>query len=546
MEPMSSRSMATSSTSSRSNNQNRKYRKLASKESVDDTLFGSTRASSSASGSRGGAKRSQLAGREIVNGSTNQEVDPPHRVQPSKAGASPKRVRAGDVSAVLPIDELQRIRNETRILTDSELEAIAAKKEADAENMRMHAKARKQHMMERAADAAKRAPKSDIEQLFDQEKDEVRKRAAILKDQAHDSVKLMKTLGARAAAFTIRDEQIKRKKQIEDDDEKHNAQINLMMELDRLEGLKRQEDVAEEKKAKRMHDRKVLEEQIQERREFKERAQKMIEKEGEEMLEKICQAQKDEEAREKDKVARAQRSMEEVRKFNEAAMAKKAEHARLLALEDEKVVEYQRKKAEDARLREEEDARKRQEAELRCAKLRSTQERAANEKAQLDELRAKRAVEARERAAREADLAHERKMKKEMDELRISREAQAMHRQRSKIQEALQQKKEYESIIDQVESDKRAFQENEERLSKKRAEHRIALQKQIEDKQVLAKERYVKVQLEGKALKQEYADELQKLENIRIQEVADLEAAGVNPAYLSEMKALDIAKARDC
>ncbi|RHY27418.1 hypothetical protein DYB32_006794 [Aphanomyces invadans] len=401
-------------------------------------------------------------------------------------------------------------------------------------------------MMERAADAAKRAPKSDIEQLFDQEKDEVRKRAAILKDQAHDSVKLMKTLGARAAAFTIRDEQIKRKKQIEDDDEKHNAQINLMMELDRLEGLKRQEDVSEEKKAKRMHDRKVLEEQIQERREFKERAQKMIEKEGEEMLEKICQAQKDEEAREKDKVARAQRSMEEVRKFNEAAMAKKAEHARLLALEDEKVVEYQRKKAEDARLREEEDARKRQEAELRCAKLRSTQERAANEKAQLDELRAKRAVEARERAAREADLAHERKMKKEMDELRISREAQAMHRQRSKIQEALQQKKEYESIIDQVESDKRAFQENEERLSKKRAEHRIALQKQIEDKQVLAKERYVKVQLEGKALKQEYADELQKLENIRIQEVADLEAAGVNPAYLSEMKALDIAKARDC
>ncbi|RHX96622.1 hypothetical protein DYB25_006123 [Aphanomyces astaci] len=401
-------------------------------------------------------------------------------------------------------------------------------------------------MMERAAEAAKRAPKSEIETLFDQENDAIRKRAAVLKDQAHDSVKLMKTLGARAAAFTIRDEQIKRKKKIEEDHDKHNDQINLMMELDRLEGLKRQEDIADEKKLKRMHDRKVLEEQIHERRVFNERAQKLVEQEAGEMLEKICQAQQEEAIRDKQKVARAQKAMDEVRAFNQAAMLKKQQHAQLIALEDEKVVAYQRKKDEDARLREEQDARKRQEAELRCAKLRSTQERAANEKAQLDELRAKRAVEARERAAREADVAMERKMKKEMDELRVSREAQAMHRQRSKIQEALQQKHEYENIIGQVEADKRQFQDREEQLHKKRTAHRVALQKQIEDKQVLAKEKFVKVQLEGKALKQEYADELQKLEHIRIQEVAELEAAGVNPSYLSEMKALDIAKARDC
>ncbi|KAF0721009.1 hypothetical protein AaE_010211, partial [Aphanomyces astaci] len=191
---------------------------------------------------------------EIVNGSTNQEMEPDTKLTASPAAAaSPKRVRPSDVCAVLPVNELQRIRNETRILTDSEIEAIAAQKEADAENLRMHAKARKQHMMERAAEAAKRAPKSEIETLFDQENDAIRKRAAVLKDQAHDSVKLMKTLGARAAAFTIRDEQIKRKKKIEEDHDKHNDQINLMMELDRLEGLKRQEDIADEKKLKRMH-----------------------------------------------------------------------------------------------------------------------------------------------------------------------------------------------------------------------------------------------------------------------------------------------------
>ncbi|KDO23210.1 hypothetical protein SPRG_11142 [Saprolegnia parasitica CBS 223.65] len=120
-----------------------------------------------------------------------------------------------------------------------------------------------------------------------------------------------------------------------------------------------------------------------------------------------------------------------------------------------------------------------------------------------------------------------------------------MHRQRSKVQEALQQKQEYENIITQVDWQKKQFQDKEAADATKRSSHRIALQKQIEDKQKLVKDKFVRVQLEGKALKQEYADELAKLERIRIEEVAELEEAGVNPSYLSEMKALDIAKARD-
>ncbi|EQC29732.1 hypothetical protein SDRG_12504 [Saprolegnia diclina VS20] len=507
----------------------RRYRRLASKESVDDALFG--RSVKSRDGDR-----SRQAGRDIVRGSSNQETEPP----PTK-----KKNVPATIATVLPPHELSRIRGTTRILTDAEREAIAAKKEEDTEKLRIHARARKQHMMERAAEAATRAPKSDIEQIFDAENDAIRKRAAMLKDQAHDSVKLMKTLGARAAAFTIRDEQIKRKHAIEEVEAMQHEKLNVMMEIDRLQGLKRQEEVAEAKRLKRIRDREVLEDQIRERKLAKEAEQKAIEKEAEDMLQKIRDAQRDDERKEKEKFERATRSMEEIKRFNESAMARKAEQARLLALEEEKVVAYQRKKAEDARLREEDEARKRHEAELRCAKLRSTQEKAANEKAQLDELRAKRAVEARERAARDADVAREVKARKEAEELRISREAQAMHRQRSKVQEALQQKQEYESIIHQVDWQKKQFQDKEATDATKRASHRLALQKQIDDKQKLVKEKFVRVQLEGKALKQEYADELAKLERIRIEEVAELEEAGVNPSYLSEMKALDIAKARD-
>jgi len=64
-------------------------------------------------------------------------------------------------------------------------------------------------------------------------------------------------------------------------------------------------------------------------------------------LDKIRAAQREDEQREKDKVARAQRSMEEIKRFNDTAALKKAEHAKILREEDEKVAEYQRKKAED-------------------------------------------------------------------------------------------------------------------------------------------------------------------------------------------------------
>jgi len=120
-----------------------------------------------------------------------------------------------------------------------------------------------------------------------------------------------------------------------------------------------------------------------------------------------------------------------------------------------------------------------------------------------------------------------------------------MHRQKSKVQEAILQKCEYESIIAQVEQDKKLFQSREEEDLKKRTSHRKALQHQIEEKQKTVKEKFARVQLEGKALKEEYAQELEKLEQIRIQEVKELESVGVNPLYLAEMKALDIAKARD-
>lgn len=442
-------------------------------------------------------------------------------------------------------DEMRRMQLETTILTPAQIEELEAAREAELERQRLSAKQRKEHMVKLSEEAARRAPKSEIEQIFAAEKEETLRRANILKDQTHDSVKLLKTLGARAQAFTIRDQQLKVKSELEDEHHVYDEKMNMKMEIERLEGLKRQEEIDELKKQKRYADRKVLEDQIEERRHQREKEAAIVAQEAQEMLAKVKQQQEDEAERERQKAIRAQKTMDEIKSFNDNTQMRKLDQKRKLKEEEEQILAYQLKKADDQKQLEEEEAQRRHEAELRCAKLRSTQEKMANEKAELDELRAKRAAEARERQARESDLSLARKHKQEMEELRIAREAQAQHRQRAKVKEATLQRREYESIMAQVESDKSRVKTEEEKRKVLSMEHRRGLQQQIEDKEKNKKSAFLIKQEEGRALKEEYARELEKLERLRMEEVNELVKAGVNPLYLSEMKALDIEKIRN-
>ncbi|KAG7400651.1 hypothetical protein PHYBOEH_004918 [Phytophthora boehmeriae] len=523
----------------------RRYRRVAHTPQVDDTLFGEK--NQLAKNRKN--DRTRQAGRDIVGANASNQEGPGNDNTPTSSRKIGKRVdkkaALKTTRVVVPEDELERIKAETQILTPADIEALEAQREADQEQQRLTSKARKEHMLKLSEEAALRAPKSEIEQILSAEKHEVLRRARVLKDQTHDSVKLMKTLGTRAQAFTIRDQQLQVKKELEDERHLYDNKMNMLMEIERLESLKRQEHRDEVTKQKRYADRKVLEDQIEDRRLQRQKESEIVAQEAQEMLAKIKQQQEEAVEKERQKALRAQRSMEEIIKFNEETLLRKQEVLRKIKEEDDKVVAYQMKKAEDLKRQEEEEAQRRHEAELRCAKLRSMQEKMANEKAELDELRAKRAAEARERQAREAELALARKQKQEMEELRRAREQQALHRERARVKEATMQQREYESIMVQVESDKTRVRTEAEKRKLASMEHRRVLQSQIEEKEKVKKLAFIKTQEEGQALKEEFARELEKLERIRLEEVGELVEAGVNALYLSEMKALDIEKIRN-
>lgn len=94
-----------------------------------------------------------------------------------------------------------------------------------------------------------------------------------------------------------------------------------------------------------------------------------------------------------------------------------------------------------------EQARIRMEKEIEVARLRAVQERASDEAAERDALRAKRAAEAREREWRRKEQVEAQKKQETEKELRLARIAQAEDRRRLLAIEAGRERMEFQRIL---------------------------------------------------------------------------------------------------
>merc|ERR1712127_785589 len=102
-------------------------------------------------------------------------------------------------------------------------------------------------------------------------------------------VKLLNTYSQRAVSFHIRDQQLLDKKDKISKEQDYEKRMILAMEVDRLKDIQRREEIESEKLKKRISDRKVIEEQIEERRRLKLLQEEEREQENQRMNEKIKQ-----------------------------------------------------------------------------------------------------------------------------------------------------------------------------------------------------------------------------------------------------------------
>lgn len=438
--------------------------------------------------------------------------------------------------------ELARLRSSARIVTDADIQR--SKENAEAVNKEKMAKsrARKARMAHLAAEAKRKAPKSDVELLAEAERASLLKLAEQQRDEELDSVKHLATLGARAAAFTIRKQQIREAEERFEREKLYDVKCNVKMELDRLEGLKDQEKEERRKKDQRYKDKEVLLRQIAAREEERQKRQDEIVKEG--LQEKARQARVLEEEKmkaiqilEKKKAAQL-----EVIKSNETARIMKIRVKEREQEEDEKNVAYQQMMNEKAAALEAQKAAEAEAKELRCAELRKMQERSNDKQSALDELRAKRAAEDKERKARQAEKAAAEKKKVAAAELLRAHHHQQKFTVVQRARQFKEQKLEYERICAETAKQKALVLAEEKKKHTERLQNKQIVLRQIAEKEKMRAYARFATRAEGDIIKKEFNAERGKMETIRTKMIASLARDGVDPTYLAEMKRVDMAK----
>merc|ERR1719247_2241341 len=231
----------------------------------------------------------------------------------------------------------------------------------------------------------------------------VLEKAKQMMDEEMDDVKHMNQMMLYSKVVTIRDAQIQEKRYVQQEKEEEERELDMMMEIERLKGLK----MYEEREKARIDDQRrgaqVIIEQIKDRQAQRMREEEQRDQERAFILRQIDALKQEEVEQQKAKKIAAHRLMQEVNHANSAAMKIKEEKMLAEKLEDQKILDYQRQKEVREREVEEEKAHLAAEKEKETAKLRAMQEKAQDKAAEMDALRAKRAVEAAERVARQKE-----------------------------------------------------------------------------------------------------------------------------------------------
>lgn len=337
-------------------------------------------------------------------------------------------------------------------------------------------------------------------------------------------------------AFTLRDRQLENKAQAAAHERTYQSEMDQRMVVAwRLETDREKLEQAQLAIAKQQA-REALAAQMKARKHQQLLAEEAREQEGMALLAQL-QVYKEEDAKAlREKRAQMTQLRQDVIRANAEAV-----HARREAQEQEKaemnqLVAYQQRKDAELRAREKVEAVRAHAKKVWQAQLFAQQERAQTNEAEVEERRTRRAAQQKERAARLHEEQEALRRKQEAMVLKDDLLRQAAAKKTQALADAVAERDELEAC------QRRAA----EMLARERAEqaHKASLNK--------AHLRYLKQQVleaearqrasrtnkfeEGRRLKQEAAAEVANLEAIRNRLIADLEAKGVAPKYLTHMR----------
>lgn len=204
-------------------------------------------------------------------------------------------------------------------------------------------------------------------------------------------------------------------------------------------------------------------------------------------------------------------------------------------MEERKIQAYIRDKERREQEFHQEQERIKNEREMETARLRAAQEKMADKQAELDQLRAKRAVEEAERTWRKKEREEVERQIQINATLSKAREAQRLEKERRLIEQAQQERDEFCRILSvQRDADAIDRAEKTKKLGKLHS-HQEELQTQILMNAELRKKNRMDFLQEGADTRSQMEAERHKLETIQKDKLDALHKAGVPEKYTVDL-----------
>ena len=354
-------------------------------------------------------------------------------------------------------------------------------------------------------------------------------------DSSHGDVKHMDQMVLYAQCATIRDAQILEKRRIEDQLIADEKRMDLAMEAERVRTLR----LMEEREAARAEEQRlgaaVIITQIEERQQERIRAQEQREQEAQAMLARVQALEQAEEAQRQNKVLAGRKLLESVLEANNAQARAKLRKKQEEIDEELRIQAYIRGKEAREAANEAELARVKNAKELEIARLRAMQERAQDRQAAIDELRAKRYQEAKDRSWRQGELESGARRDAIKRDIAHAREAQRQEKARRIAEQSLLERDEYMRVLDWQNAQTASDAAKQAAAAQAAAQHKADIQRQMGDKEREKAEARARYLTEGHVFQQQNERDRAKLERIKQEKLALMEQMGVPEKYRSEL-----------
>ena len=343
-----------------------------------------------------------------------------------------------------------------------------------------------------------------------------------------DALQAMDRMCLYAKVSTVRDKQRQEKKIMEEMYKKKEAKLDLMQEMERLKEMKRIEDRENELFKVRQQGNKVILDQIEQNKLERLKQKEIEEKERIELLKKIEKENEEEKKLNILKAIENEKKLKESLEANRQAILAKQKRIQEEKEEDLKIEKYNIEKAIKEEKLFQEKKRLEHEKELELQKMREKQEKAQDKQAELDAIRARRAVEAQDAKERKKEREELIIKQKKIQDLLEANAKQKLDKEAQLVEEAIKEKEEFDRIIREHQKDMQASKERELIKIKKMLDHNADLRIQIAQKEERERLNKREILEEGRKNKQKNDIYSESIEAIRKDKIRQLREMNIN------------------